>query len=142
VSEMTEAKYSLNIPLPKKDQFDASRQLTIRADHQEELRNSVDALLGTGTFDRLMAQAVQATFPPTQTPSPAAPPAVATSVPAPAPVNTGASAPGPYPAGVSNSAGAACPSCGVGVLNFKNRKDGSGQFLGCTNFPNCRYIAR
>jgi len=127
---MEEAKYSLNIPLPKHEQWEASKQLTIRADHSEELRNSVDTLLGAGTFDRLMAQVVQSTYPPVApTPSPAAQPGGAMA-PATAPPVMGAPANGP------------CPACGVGSLEWKQRRDGTGSFLGCNNYPNCRYIAK
>lgn len=135
MAETTEAKYSLSIPLPKRDQWEASRTITIRADHSEELKNSVDNLLGAGTFDRLMAQAVQATFPPEPAP-PQASPAVT-------PVAAGPSATAPVGGAAPQSvqSNAACPSCGIGQMIWKQRKDGTGSFLACSNFPNCKYIA-
>lgn len=52
-------------------------------------------------------------------------------------------APAPTPISKAPSASAGtCPECGKGQLVKKNRKDGSGTFTGCNNFPNCRYIAK
>lgn len=34
-----------------------------------------------------------------------------------------------------------CPDCGS-ALAKRRRRDGSGSFIGCTNFPECKYIAR
>ena len=33
-----------------------------------------------------------------------------------------------------------CPKCETGWLTERKRKDGSGTFLGCSNFPECRHI--
>lgn len=33
----------------------------------------------------------------------------------------------------------ACPRCGVGKMVVKSRRDGSGQFLSCSQYPECRY---
>jgi DNA helicase IV len=32
-----------------------------------------------------------------------------------------------------------CPRCATGWLTERKRKDGSGSFLGCSNYPDCRY---
>jgi len=37
------------------------------------------------------------------------------------------------------AAGKPCPKCGK-PMRLRDRKDGSGQFLGCTGYPNCRHI--
>lgn len=129
---MEEAKYSLSIPLPKASQYDASTTLTIRAEHSEELKNSVAALLGEGTLERLAARALQATL---VDPTPVAAPAPVASAPvAPAPAVT------PVTAAPAASLGA-CPACGTGQLVKRERKDKSGSFTGCSTFPTCRYIA-
>jgi len=155
---MEEAKYSLNLPLPKADQYDASRTVTIRGDHSEEWKNSIDAVLGEGTYVRLMAQAVAATYPPTPAAQavpvgPAPAPAVG---PQPTPVASPA-APQPTSAPLPPGAPAAqpqaqapqvtygpCPECRVGTLVLRNRRDGQGQFIGCNRYrrdgTGCGYI--
>lgn len=48
------------------------------------------------------------------------------------------------PSPMAQAAGAvfgACPQCG-GALRSRNRRDGTGSFVGCSNFPDCRYIQK
>ncbi len=47
-------------------------------------------------------------------------------------------APHLYPARADGTDPRVCPTCGEGRLNLKTARSG-GAFIGCTNYPNCRY---
>jgi hypothetical protein len=149
---MEEAKYSLSLPLPKADQFDRSITVTIRGDHVEEFKNSIDAVLGEGTYTRLAAQAVSATWPREVAPAPAPAP-LPQAAPAPAPQPLPQPTSDPLPPGVPAAQPQAqapqvtygpCPECRVGTLVLRNRRDGQGQFIGCNRYrrdgTGCGYI--
>lgn len=152
---MQEAKYSVTLPSEKGSQYDKSALLTIRADHHDELRNSVDAVLGAGTYDRLIARFLSATFAPqatTENPAPASP-SLGAAAPEPAagvPPQPMAAAPAPVPAATApvqrppQVTYGPCPACGIGTLVLRRRRDGSGTFIGCSRYrrdgTGCSYI--
>lgn len=35
-----------------------------------------------------------------------------------------------------------CPTCGLGVLVVRKRRDDGGEFLGCSMFPACTFTRR
>jgi len=157
---MEEAKYSFNVPLPKNSTYDTATMLTIRADHSEELKNSIDAVFGVGTYDRVTALAlVTIQSLPTGGPTTAAPagshnsgaPSGASDVNTGQPVVT-------VPASGGSTVGAsgvqyppkqtygACPECGEGQIVDKFRtaaKGGGFMGRGCDayNRNGCNYMA-
>lgn len=151
---MEEAKYSFNVPLPKNSSYDASAQLTVRADHVEELKNSIDAVFGTGTYDRVAAlglvtiQSLPTGVTPVSPITPASAPAQAGATgvstgqnPVPAPVGGGSTG-GAYP---PKQTYGACPQCGEGQIVDKFRtaaKGGGFMGRGCDayNRNGCNYM--
>lgn len=138
---MEEAKYSFNVPLPKNSTYDTATMLTIRADHSEELKNSIDAVFGEGTYLRVTALALVTIQ---NLPTGATPVATGTATPGPAASGPTVAAVTPSPAGVTStpnpSSGnqyppketyGACPECGEGQIvdKFRTAAKGGG-FMG------------
>ena len=131
---MTEKyKYEVSWGLPPFGQFAEGMKIRVCADHGDELRNTLDALLGEGTGVRVIARLQEATFEKAPPPVPAPTATVQVQSPAPA-------APNP-PAGDNPSQGA-CPQCGTGQLVNKFRR-GTGEFagVGCDNYPACNHMS-
>ena len=144
---MDEAKYSVNVPLPKASQYDPTAQITIRADHQEELKNSLDALFGVGVFDRVTALGLTSLLSlpteaaPNPTPVAAGPQTSGATAAGTAPQAAPQPASGGSTGGASGESHGACPACGVGQLVNKYRKaDGSFMGVGCNNYPRCDHM--
>ncbi len=150
---MSESKYTVTVYAKKAagDQYEKAPALIINADHGEELRNSIDALLGQGTADRLVAKfiagtvatepAVTVTQVAAPLPLPTAVPAAPAALPVPQPAPQPAQAPAPQGPQVTYGP---CPECRTGTLVLRNRRDGSGQFIGCSRYrrdgTGCSYI--
>ena len=88
--------------------------LNVRADDVGEFREKIDDLFGENSSTQVLAPFFVSTALGASTPPPAA------------------EQPEPNALGT-------CPIDG-GNLVRKNRKDGSGSFIGCGNFPSCSYI--
>lgn len=147
---MEEAKYSFNVPLPKNSTYDTATMLTIRADHSDELRNSIDAVFGVGTYDKVTALALVTILSlPTGAPQTVAAPtasvsgeASTTSTPG-VPVTSNPPSGSQYPPKQSYGA---CPECGEGQIvdKFRTKAKGGG-FMGrgcdAYNRNGCQYMA-
>jgi len=90
--------------------------LNIRADTVGEFREEIDDLFGENSSTQVLAPFFVST-------------ALGASVP-----TLAAAQPEPNALGF-------CPTDG-GTLVRKQRKDGSGSFVGCNNFPTCSYIQK
>ena len=127
---MEEARLSVNIPLPKALQFDASTQITLRGDSREELEALFDQVFGEDAFKIVVAKAFFTVTQEVNVPSIPAEP-VASSGPVVAASTTG-----------SPNVGSVCPACGRGTLVNKKRRDGTGSFTACDQFPGCNFILK
>jgi hypothetical protein len=152
---MEEAKYSFNVPLPKNSTYDTATMLTIRADHSDELKNSIDAVFGAGTYDRVTALALVTiqSLPTRGTPA-LEPQIAAASTPSASGAGSTTSTPG-VPATSNPASGSqyppkqtygACPDCGEGQIVDKFRtaaKGGGFMGRGCDayNRNGCNYMA-
>lgn len=116
-------KYQVSLSLPPVGQWAKGDMLNVRADHADELKNSLDKLFGDGAADRIVGRFFQGTL-------------VELAF------RTEDAAPQQAPSASSASGSSVCPECKQGQIVEKRRKDGKGTFNGCNNYPACSYIAR
>jgi hypothetical protein len=93
--------------------------LNIAGENADDFGKNIDSLFGDGT-----AASVLARFNAAQVLD-------ATPIASVTPIAAAAQAPRGF-----------CPQCGEGNLIKKQRKDGSGSFIACDQFPACNYIQK